>query len=65
MSKISLQDLYNEWQTKRDALRCTSDADEIKTLRCQMRKLQSRIANRERYSAMRSLGFVKTPYGWE
>jgi hypothetical protein len=38
---------------------------DIPALKIEIRKMQSRIANRERYDAMRSLGLVKTPYGWE
>jgi hypothetical protein len=38
---------------------------DIPALKTEIRKMQSRIANRERYDAMRSLGLVKTPYGWE
>jgi hypothetical protein len=41
-----------------------TDGEKI-TLKENVRKLQSRIANRKRYAAMRSLGLVKTPYGWE
>lgn len=67
MAKQSILKLRVELISARELANTSANIDD--TVRAnakqQVRKLQSRIANRERYAAMRSLGLVKTPYGWE
>ena len=65
MAKTTIGDLFNLLTGKIKLLNLSTDQNEKQMLKVEIRKLQSRIANRERYDAMRSLGLVKTPYGWE
>lgn len=61
----TLGELYRELDSfKADVLNARSDA-ERDAAKKQVQRLQSRIANRERYQAMRDLGLTKTPWGWE
>jgi len=64
-SKISIGTLQQMLVNAKCRAENETDFIARSTARDEVRKLQSRIANRERYDAMRSLGLVKTPYGWE
>ena len=63
-TKFSISELYAMLRGMQILVRDKRRMD-IPALKIEIRKMQSRIANRERYDAMRSLGLVKTPYGWE
>lgn len=43
---------------------CRLDSEKIAIAK-EIARLRSRISARERYQAMRDMGMVKTPYGWE
>jgi hypothetical protein len=63
--KVSIQELKQNVIDLKVELRSIEDANLRTMIRSKITALQSRIANRERYDALRSLGLVKTPYGWE
>jgi len=54
----------NDLKARLKLARIIADPNNKETKKA-IRNLQSRIANRERYDALRSLGLKKTPYGWE
>lgn len=64
--KLTLAELQINAQFMREVSKdLTRTLEARENAKKKLRKLQSRIANRERYDAMRSLGLTKTPYGWE
>jgi mannitol-1-phosphate/altronate dehydrogenase len=64
--KILLSDLQIAANTcSRLSRDMTLTLEEREQAKRELRKLQSRIANRLRYDALRSIGLKKTPYGWE
>ena len=72
-AKITLMQLHTMLMNEQQWLNALQSQDDItdstiasmNVTRKNIRNLQMRIANRERYDVMRSLGLKKTPYGWE
>ena len=46
-------------------LHAAADSDLARAVRAEASRQRRNRSNRERYDAMRSIGMVKTAYGWE
>lgn len=67
---VKMFEMYRELAQLRAVLAhriSTNTISELELLQAKeaIRRLRNRISQREHYQAMRSLGLVKTPYGWE